>query len=30
VPAYIRALREMEITCVDWNPLLMAEPGTGA
>lgn len=24
--AYIRALREMEIPCVDWNPQLMAEP----
>jgi flavorubredoxin len=31
VPAYIRALRDLEITCVDWNPLLMAEPRpTGA
>jgi len=25
VDAYIRAMRELEITCVDWNPLLMAE-----
>lgn len=24
--AYVRALREMEIPCVDWNPLMMAEP----
>ena len=28
IDAYLRAMREMEVTCVDANPLvLMAEPG---
>ena len=26
IDAYIRAMRDLEITCVDGNPLLMAEP----
>jgi flavorubredoxin len=26
IDAYITALRDFQITCVDWNPLLMAEP----
>lgn len=27
VGAYMQAMRELEITCVDWNPRQMAEPG---